>query len=154
MCGHRRYEYVRWSGNAPRARDSHMRASQAERERVVDRLRAHAGEGRLDIDELEQRAEAAYSAKTRGELADLLTDLPESRPRSGGVRQVVALGSLAIALVPLALAIAIFSLAPAGISWIGWPILGWWLFAGLPAGGFGLAVCGHSRRRRERTVIV
>ena len=37
---------------------------------MVERLRVHAGDGRLDIAELERRIEAAYAAKTRGELAE------------------------------------------------------------------------------------
>lgn len=149
MCRHR-YEYGRWTERAGVERESRLRASEAERERVVDRLRHHAGEGRLDIEELEQRVEAAYGAKTRGELARLLEDLPEPRRRNGA-RGAMALASTALALLPLAVAIAIFSLAPPGLSWIGWPILGWWIFAGLPAAGFGLAACGHSRRRPEGT---
>jgi Domain of unknown function (DUF1707) len=155
MCGHRRYEHVRWSGSARTERDSRLRASDAERERVIERLREHAGEGRLDIEELEQRIEGAYAAKTRGDLAALLDDLPQSPPRRrSGARRVVALGSTAAALLPLAIAIAIFSLAPHGLSWLGWPVLGWWLFAGLPATGFGFADCGQPKRRRERTSIV
>jgi Domain of unknown function (DUF1707) len=156
MCGHRRYEYVSWTGDERVERDAGLRASQAERERVVERLRVHAGEGRLDLVELEQRIEAAYGAKTRGELAELLADLPEPppRPRRGGPRGVVALGSMAAALLPLVLAIALFTLAPAGLAWMGWPLLGWWFFAGLPAAGLGFARCGHARRSRGRRTVV
>ena len=75
MCGHRRRSEVRW------IRDTDVRASQDERERVVDRLRTHAGEGRLELDELEQRVEAALSARTRGELNEVLHDLPGCRTR-------------------------------------------------------------------------
>ena len=48
-----------------------MRASDADRETVVARLQAAVGEGRIDLDEFGQRADAAYSATTRAEL-DLL----------------------------------------------------------------------------------
>src|SRR5436309_3108649 len=58
----------------------HLRASDAERERVVEALRAHAAEGRLAPDELEQRIEGAYAAATRAELRPLLADLPAPRP--------------------------------------------------------------------------
>jgi Domain of unknown function (DUF1707) len=53
-----------------------MRASHADREQVADILRAAAGDGRLDIDELEQRLEQVYAAKTYGELEPILRDLP------------------------------------------------------------------------------
>jgi hypothetical protein len=52
------------------------RASDAERERAVAALRRHYAEGRLGADELEERTTHAYVARTRGELAALLADLP------------------------------------------------------------------------------
>lgn len=57
---------------------SDLRASDAERDRVVVALREHAGEGRLTMEELDERCSAALSARTRGELSALLHDLPES----------------------------------------------------------------------------
>jgi len=158
MCGHRsRYRYV--SADRPSrgmTRDPGMRASQEERDRVVDLLRTHAGEGRLELDELEQRVEAALAARTRGDLAALLTDLPDPEPlrrRSSAVR-TVALGSFASALLPLLAGIAILALAPPAFAWIGWTAIGWWFFAGLPSAGLGFAWCGHAKRRRRRTVVV
>ncbi|UCM89945.1 DUF1707 domain-containing protein [Streptomyces marincola] len=59
----------------PRPR-AEMRASHEDREAVAERLREAAGEGRLDIDELEERLERALTAKTYGELEPLLADLP------------------------------------------------------------------------------
>ncbi|MFK4222956.1 DUF1707 domain-containing protein [Streptomyces sp. NPDC019890] len=53
-----------------------MRASDAERERVAERLRDAVAEGRLDMEEFEQRLEAAYTARTHGELEPLVSDLP------------------------------------------------------------------------------
>jgi hypothetical protein len=66
-----------------------MRASDAEREETVAALRAAAGEGRLTVEELDERTTAAYAAVTRGDLARLLHDLPiapvpEPRPRRRG----------------------------------------------------------------------
>ncbi|MBT2367001.1 DUF1707 and DUF2154 domain-containing protein [Streptomyces sp. ISL-10] len=55
-----------------------MRASDSERERVAERLREAVAEGRLDMEEFEQRLEAAYTARTHGELAPLVRDLPPS----------------------------------------------------------------------------
>jgi hypothetical protein len=53
------------------------RASDAERDAAADRLRTAAAEGRLDPDELDERVGQVYSARTRGELAALTSDLPE-----------------------------------------------------------------------------
>jgi Domain of unknown function (DUF1707) len=71
------------------------RASDAEREAVADRLRAAAGDGRLDADELEDRLAAAYVARTRGELVPLTADLPEEPPADG---EPEGESSLAVAL--------------------------------------------------------
>ena len=57
-----------------------MRASDAEREAMADTLRAHAVAGRLDTDELEERLQAAYQARTTAELAQLRRDLPALPP--------------------------------------------------------------------------
>ena len=67
------------------------RASDSERERVVDRLRAAATAGRLTVDELDERTALAYGAVTRGELAELVDDLPVTRePRPSPRRRALA----------------------------------------------------------------
>lgn len=53
-----------------------LRASHADRDAVVERLREAAGEGRLELDELEERVEAALRSRTYEELAPLTADLP------------------------------------------------------------------------------
>lgn len=53
-----------------------IRASDADRERVVELLRQHSAEGRLSSEEFDERMSAAYAAKTMGALAELTTDLP------------------------------------------------------------------------------
>ncbi len=53
-----------------------LRASHQDRDRVVELLRVAAGDGRLTADELDQRLEAALTARTYGELAALTADLP------------------------------------------------------------------------------
>lgn len=57
-----------------------MRVSDAEREDAADRLRVAAGDGRLDLEELEQRLEQTYAARTYGELEPLIFDLPSEAP--------------------------------------------------------------------------
>ena len=55
---------------------SRLRISDADRHRVSELLRAAAGEGRLDIEELDERLEATYAAKTYGDLVPITADLP------------------------------------------------------------------------------
>ena len=55
-----------------------LRASDADRERVAERIRHAATEGRLTSDELEDRMHRALSARTYGELDQLVADLPST----------------------------------------------------------------------------
>ncbi|CAL9482765.1 hypothetical protein SUDANB105_03052 [Streptomyces sp. enrichment culture] len=64
--------YPSWQHSAPS-----MLASHADRERAVDVLRAGYGEGRMEQTEFEQRVARACSARTVGELALLVADLPQ-----------------------------------------------------------------------------
>lgn len=63
------------------------RAADADRAKVADRLRIALDEGRLTLDEYDERLQRAYAAKTYGELDDLLADLPV--PASAERSQVV-----------------------------------------------------------------
>ncbi|WP_225992910.1 DUF1707 SHOCT-like domain-containing protein [Actinomadura rudentiformis] len=54
-----------------------MRASDADRDRVATALREHCAEGRITMDELHERLEATYAAKTLGDLQEVTSDLPE-----------------------------------------------------------------------------
>ena len=60
---------------------SELRASHADRDRVVEILRIAAGDGRITADELDQRLEVALTARTLGELSVLTTDLPDAPAR-------------------------------------------------------------------------
>lgn len=65
-----------------------VRASDAEREQTVALLQRSFADGRLALAELEERAGAAYAARTRGQLRDLTADLPvagQLTPRPGMV---------------------------------------------------------------------
>jgi hypothetical protein len=82
-----------------------LRASDADRERTADTLRRAAGDGRLTMDELDERLNAAYGSRTRGELERLTADVvrpgeaPDAapahrlavRPGDGGARWLVAI---------------------------------------------------------------
>jgi hypothetical protein len=62
-----------------------IRATDADRERTAQVLRTSGANGQLTVDELDERVEAAYAAKTRGELEQLVQDLGDTRERPDGV---------------------------------------------------------------------
>jgi len=74
-----------------------MRASDADRDRVALVLREAAAEGRLDMDELDERLSAVYSAKTYAELEPVIRDLPVP---TGGVPLAHPTGALDRAFGP------------------------------------------------------
>src|SRR3712207_8251572 len=53
-----------------------LRISDADRHQVAEILREAAGEGRLDLDELDQRLDATYAARTYADLVPITLDLP------------------------------------------------------------------------------
>lgn len=55
---------------------SRLRISDADRHKVAELLRDAAGEGRLDLEELDERLEATYAAKTYADLVPITIDLP------------------------------------------------------------------------------
>ncbi len=55
----------------------HIRASDQEREEVIEHLKACANEGRLNLEELSDRVQTAIASKTLGELQDICADLPD-----------------------------------------------------------------------------
>ncbi|MDA0566003.1 DUF1707 domain-containing protein [Streptomonospora sp. S1-112] len=70
-----------------------LRASNADRERVVEALRAAAADGRLDLAEFEERVDRVYRARTLGELPAALADLlpPDRQPLQLDERPLVAM---------------------------------------------------------------
>jgi DUF1707 SHOCT-like domain len=59
------------------AEPSDLRASDEQRDRAAQEIREHFAAGRLTDDELSDRVQAAYAARTEGELKTLLSDLPK-----------------------------------------------------------------------------
>jgi hypothetical protein len=53
-----------------------LRASHQDRDRVIEALRVAAGDGRLTMDELDERIELAMAARTYAELVPITADLP------------------------------------------------------------------------------
>jgi hypothetical protein len=110
-----------------------VRASDADRERVADRLRDAAAEGRLLTEELEQRLEVALSARTYGQLDALLADLPGRRlmgpaeaRRATWRRPVLAIPI--VVAVTLAVIAAVFVITGVLAMWLLWLAVGWWFF--------------------------
>jgi hypothetical protein len=75
-----------------------LRVSDAERDEVLNALGDHAAAGRLTLDELDERSSKALIAKTRGDLAEITSDLPGTElaaappvPRRPPVRWMVAI---------------------------------------------------------------
>ena len=60
----------------PSGDPAQLRISDADRNKVAELLRDAAGEGRIDLDELDERLEATYAAKTYGDLVPITIDLP------------------------------------------------------------------------------
>ena len=58
-----------------------MRAGDGDRQQVADRLKTALDEGRLNLDEYDERLQRAYAARTYGDLDGLLDDLPGTAPR-------------------------------------------------------------------------
>ena len=123
-----------------------IRASDADRERIVEILREHTAAGRIDAAEFEDRMAAAYNAKTMGALAELTTDLPVDlaehgrrqaelakrakprRPVSRKLREEVSgLASLGVVLT------VVWFISGGGYFWPAWPlgIMGALMLAGL-----------------------
>jgi hypothetical protein len=62
-----------------------LRASDGDRDRVAEMLRVAAGDGRLTAAELDERLDAALTARTSGELTALTADLPEVADHAGRI---------------------------------------------------------------------
>ncbi len=96
-------------------RGSCLRASHADREQVIDVLKAAFVQGRLTKDEFDLRVSQAFAARTYAELADVTADIPAgpigaqprtpSRSRAGKAAACCAFGIVlpalfAVAIVP------------------------------------------------------
>ncbi|HET7016784.1 MAG TPA: DUF1707 domain-containing protein [Streptosporangiaceae bacterium] len=69
---------------------SQLRASHEDRDAVIEALRVAAGDGRLTAEELDERLETAFTARTYGELATLTADLPSTARPAATVAPVEA----------------------------------------------------------------
>jgi Flp pilus assembly protein TadB len=111
-----------------------MGASDADRERAADRLRRAAAEGRLITDELEQRLEAAFSARTYAQLDAVLVDLPGRRLTPPGRRRDVSgvpaavLAAIAVPVMIVAILVVVLVVTGVFAGWVLWLGAWWWFF--------------------------
>ncbi len=96
-----------------------MRASNADRDRVVEFLNTAYSEGRLSKDEYDGRLENALSARTYADLDQLVTDLPAARATA--VTSVAKTNGLALASLICGLAPFIFGPPAAIPAIVFWP---------------------------------
>ena len=138
-----------------------IRVGDVEREQAAALLRRHATDGRLTLDELDQRLRDAYAARTVPELNRLLEDLPSirtdvelvkpgDRPASRGQRVSgdvdVGGGSRMVwaswAAVNLLMVVIWLVAGIAGASWYPWFL---WV-----AGPWGAVLAGREIQNRAR----
>jgi Domain of unknown function (DUF1707) len=124
------------------ARRATLRAADADREHVAERLRHATAEGRLRPDELEERLEATFSARSYGELDAVVADLPHPPARrhrpavAPWMVLAAALGlTVAIPLILVVIAAVLFVVLPVAATLAFWLAVCWWFFGhrGRPA---------------------
>ena len=105
-------------------RHAALRASDDDRERVAERLRRATAEGRLVADELEDRLGLALRARTYGELAAVVADLPAERgDRAPSTPVWIQAGmllaaALAVLVVTAFVVMIAFGFAAAWVAWL------------------------------------
>ena len=113
-----------------------IRASDADRDRVVEKLRDHAAAGRLTTDELEERVDAALVARTAARPQRV-----KRRRHGHGYRWRTDWGyspHVRVYLSVMVLLVAIWLMTtPGGYFWPMWPALGW-----------GIGVFAHGSARK------
>jgi hypothetical protein len=149
-------------------RRASLRASDADREQLVEQLRRHHTEGRLTLEELTERTERAYAARTLGDLDALTTDLPagsqgagtapagapgpdrppaaagQAAARAALLRSLLWNGLLSVVLL------VVWAMSGSDYFWPIWPILGFALFLGWQAFNLLGPQSPDQSRRRDR----
>jgi hypothetical protein len=133
------------------AENGRLRASDAERERIIEALRRHTADGRLTLEEFEERVGEALAATTRDDLGPVLRDLPAlppdraDRPRVTAPRTGWATAGAARAVLGAVAVVAVVTLlvtSGGGMWWIVFPLMG--VFGGC---GRGARSCTSGRTR-------
>lgn len=142
----------------PGADGLERRASDADRDKVANVLREQLAEGRLTLDELEQRLQLAYGARTLADLEPLTRDLPvpaETERRTPAKRSrrvpIDVRIHTSVYLIVIGFLVLIWLLtSPGGYFWPIWPALGWGVAVGVHGAVSIMAAAEIERQRRER----
>ncbi|HEV8275077.1 MAG TPA: DUF1707 domain-containing protein [Streptosporangiaceae bacterium] len=106
-------------------------ASDQERDAIASELGAHFQAGRLDAAELDDRLGRALRARTRGELAELVTDLPRvgapQEPPAGRRSRATAIAAIAITIGAAALIVTGLTITAGGAGYGHRFWVPWWL---------------------------
>ncbi len=133
--------------------DRDLRVGYVERDETTAHLAEHFAAGRLDRTEFDERTSQALAARTRGELDDVMADLPSvpaavPQPESASPAQAPVPGiverkraaiahwrrtKLLIWAVFAVFFVVLWAVTGAGYFWPMWPIMGW---------GLGVAISG------------
>ena len=130
--------------------DPEVLASDADRERVADLLRQHCTDGRLTLDEFEERLGEVYAARTLADLKGPLRQLPdltppppppprERRPMDPRLRRWLTISAVLV---------GIWALSGAGYFWPLWPMF--WIGFVLIKKSPGCVLSRSSRAMRGR----
>ncbi|MEU4578244.1 DUF1707 domain-containing protein [Nonomuraea sp. ATR24] len=106
-----------------------MRASDVDRDRVAAVLREHTAQGRITMEEFNERLEQLYQSKTYGDLAKLTADLPDVDLRNRPAK---------VTPEPLAKRRMHPGMVAAWSAWAGASAVNWviWLIISITAGDF------------------
>jgi DUF1707 SHOCT-like domain len=152
--------------------DPTLRCSDADREHVVAELNRHFTEGRLTLEEFDERSSTAYHARTYADLAPLTADLPHgpivpaeqkavpvppSQPPVDPARWQKATRALGSWLSVSLMLTVIWAIGGRGNFWPGWVIGIWGFFVlmnvartALDSGGHHLDNRAQRRATRDR----
>jgi hypothetical protein len=145
---HRYLDDIPVAASASPSRDPDLRVSQAERDDVAAVLARHFADGRLTVEEYEERVGAALAARTGRDLEPLLADLPAADPPSARARPAGPRRQprpFRVAAFPAARVVAVVAVVVLAIAtgpwalWLLWPAL-------VLTGG-----CGFGSRHAART---
>ncbi|AEV82849.1 hypothetical protein ACWT_1830 [Actinoplanes sp. SE50] len=98
-----------------------LRTSDSEREQIAGLLREAMTEGRLTLDEGEQRLGAAYAATFRDDLDVLVRDLPRGDRGTGATRRSMQ-RHLRLVVIAAGLLVALWTLSGATFFWPVFPL--------------------------------
>lgn len=97
--------YAHGSPDIDHSASPNLRVGDADREATAERLRRNHAEGRIDVQEFQERLDGCYQATTAGQLQELVADLPRDDqrvPLHFGTRRLLW-------LVPIVAAVIVFS---------------------------------------------